>query len=989
VTVTTVQTTGSDAAPPEVATGTPSALADDLRGLIPADRVLTRPIDLIRYASDASLYRLIPQAVVLAADPTEVAALFAYSREHRLPMTFRSAGTSLSGQSQTDGILVEVRRFFDWFEVLEDGAAVLAGPGVIAGRVNAALTRHGRKLGPDPASVNAATIGGIVANNSSGMCCGITDNAYQTMRSIEFVLPSGTRIDTAEPGAEEAFTASEPVLAATLADLRHRLLDDPELTTTLRRKYAVKNTTGYGLNALLDHQTPLAIFGHLLVGSEGTLGFIAKVVLETVPDLRHRATALAMFPTITDACEAVGAFREAGAAAVELLDRASLRAVADRPGVPPGLAELPAGTAALLVELRTADAASLSDSTAVAQSAVESAVTGMHTVGGVEFSTDRMRQREYWAVREGLFTSVGAARPTGTSVVLEDVTFPPDRLAEGAAALAALFVAHGYDDAVLFGHAKEGNLHFLLTPRFGDPAEIDRYAGFMRAMVDLVAVEFGGSLKGEHGTGRNMAPFVLTEWGPTATAMMKTIKQAADPDGMLNPGVILSDDPDSFLYHLKSAPTIEAEADRCIECGYCERVCPSRDLTTTPRQRIVIRREMVRQLAVGTSASTAMADALARDIGYDVRDTCAGDGLCAMACPVDIDTGALVKRLRATDHPAAEHRLANTAAKHWGTAERLTRTALDAAATAARVSSPGVVSGATSAIRRLTGDLLVPHWTPATPSAAPPLPDTEAAGAVAVYFPACVNRMFGPPGGDDEVAAPQALVALAERAGKPVWIPLDVAGACCTTPWVSKGYPGGAATMAAITLDRAWAWTEQGRLPLVTDASSCANGLADLGPLLDEDRRRRFDALTILDSIDFVHDTLLPGLLGRDDWERSDDPIIVHATCSVQHAHNVDRLLGIVGVVTTNVLTPAAGSCCGFAGDRGFWRPELTASATSALARELRAYEAEEGPVADRVSSNRPCEIGLSDGTGATFGSYLRLVEERTRPLTNDGGEAT
>lgn len=973
---TTAPRPGSDAAPQEFAAGTPAALADDLRELVAADRVLTRPIDLIRYASDASLYRLIPKVVVLAADATEVAALFAYSRAHRVPMTFRSAGTSLSGQSQTDGILVEVRRHFDWFDVLEDGAAVAAGPGVIAGRVNAALARHGRKLGPDPASVNAATIGGIVANNSSGMCCGITDNAYQTMRSIEFVLPSGTRIDTAEPDAEESFAASEPALTLTLARLRRQVLDDPELSAKLQRKYAVKNTTGYGLNALLDHHTPLAIFSHLLVGSEGTLGFIAKVVLETVPDLAHRATALAMFATIRDACEAVAAFRQVGAVAVELLDRACLQAVADRPGVPSGLADLPAGTAALLVELRTPSVGALTVATAAAQAAT----AGMPVVGKVEFTTDVVRQREYWAVREGLFTSVGAARPTGTSVVLEDVTFPPARLADGIAALAALFAGHGYRDAVVFGHAKEGNLHFLLTPRFDEPAAIDRYAGFMRALVDLVAVEFGGSLKGEHGTGRNMAPFVLTEWGPVATSMMRTIKQAADPDGMLNPGVILSDDPDSFLDHLKSTPTIEVEADRCIECGYCERVCPSRDLTTTPRQRIVIRREMVRQLAVGTTGSSAMAEALARDIGYDVRDTCAGDGLCELACPVDIDTGALVKRLRTTDHPAPEHRLANAAAKRWATAERLTRTALQAASAAARVGSPAAVSGATSAVRRLTGDLVVPNWTPATPSAAPALPGTEPAGAVAVYFPACVNRMFGPPGGEAELSAPQALVALAARAEAPVWIPPDVAGACCTTPWVSKGYPAGAATMAAITLDRAWEWTRKGRLPLVTDASSCAHGLADLGPLLDEDRRRRFDAITILDSIDFVHDTVLPALVERGGWTRSDDAIVVHATCSVQHAHNVDRLLAVVGAVTTRVVTPAAGSCCGFAGDRGFWRPELTASATAVLALELGDYEDEHGPVADRVASNRPCEIGLSDGTGSVFGSYLRLLEERTRP---------
>ena len=599
--------------------------------------------------------------------------------------------------------------------------------------------------------------------------------------------------------------------------------------------------------------------------------------------------------------------------------------------------------------------------------------------GPAEFTTDRARQRAYWAVREGLFTSVGAARPSGTSVVLEDVTFPPDALAQGVADLTDLFAEHGYDDAVVFGHAKEGNLHFLLTPRFDDPAEVARYADFMRAMVQLVAVRHGGSLKGEHGTGRNMAPFVATEWGAKAVGMMRRIKAAADPGGMLNPGVVLSEDPDSFLHHLKSAPTIEPEADRCIECGYCERVCPSRDLTTTPRQRIVIRREMVRQLDAGTPAAAGVAAALGRDIGYDVRDTCAGDGLCELACPVDIDTGALVKKLRATDHAAAEHRLATAAVQHWATAERLTRTALGAARASARLASAGAVTGATSALRALTGDLLVPHWTANTPGPAPALPSTTPQNVVAVYFPACVNRMFGPPDGTG-LSTPGALVTLAERAGRPVWIPPDVAGACCTTPWVSKGYPAGARAMAALTLDRAWRWTEAGRLPLVTDASSCAQGLHELAPLLDDARRRQFQSLTVLDSVDFVHDELLPRLTPI--VSPDEGAVVLHATCSVQHAGNTERLTAVLTAVCGEVRTPAPGSCCGFAGDRGFWRPELTASATAPLARAIDVQDAADsaGAATDFVASNRPCEIGLSDGTGRTFRSYLSLLEERTRP---------
>jgi D-lactate dehydrogenase len=934
----------ADAAPAVVAAGTPAGMAADLRRLVAPERVLTRPIDLIRFASDASLYRLIPQAVVLAADAGEVAALLRYGRTAGIPITFRSAGTSLSGQSQSSGILVEVRRFFDGFTVLDGGLRVRARPGTIAARVNTALARFDRKLGPDPASINAATIGGIVANNSSGMCCGVTDNSYRTLESLTFVLASGTRIDTAAADAEQAFAEAEPELAAGLLRLRQHLRADTDLAAQVRRKHQVKNTTGYGLNALLDHDTPLSIFAHLLVGSEGTLGFIAEVVLRTVPARSHRATALPLFDSLDAACAAVGVFRYAGAQAVELLDRASLQAVADRPGVPAGLAALPPGAAALLVEVRASDATELGADLAAVESAA-TGLTGLLASAPVTFTRDAKAQRRLWAVREGLFTSVGAARPSGSSVVLEDVTFPPARLADGVRDLSALLRDHGYTDAVVFGHAKDGNLHFLVTPRFDEPAEVDRYAGFMAAMAELVAVRYGGSLKGEHGTGRNIAPFVPTEWGAPAVALMREIKRLADPDGVLNPGVILTDDPRAHLTHLKGAPSIEPEADRCIECGYCERVCPSRDLTTTPRQRIVVRRELARQASLAGGAGTPVGDALRRDFDYDVRDTCAGDGLCEIACPVDIDTGALVKRFRHDDHPRSERRLAAAAARHWAAAESVTRSALRLGLMAADRTSDERVAGLTAMLRRLTRGLLVPQWLDATPPPAPPLPrSTRRDEARAVYLPACVNRMFGPDPGAG-LPTPDALVTLASRAGATEWIPPDVAGVCCGTPWVSKGYPEGAAVMARRTVAAAWRWTDGGRLPVVTDASSCALGLRELPAHLDGADRDRGDQLRFVDSIDYVHDELLPGLRGR--LDRSTRPhrpnrssVAVHATCSVQHAQNTEALLAIAHALADEVVTPAAGSCCGFAGDRGFWRPELTESATAPLARELAEHEA-------------------------------------------------
>jgi D-lactate dehydrogenase len=947
--------------------GTPPDLAAQLRRIVAPERVLTRPLDLVAFASDASLYRLMPLAVVLAASADEVAALFRLSHRIGVPLTFRAAGTSLSGQAQGNGILVEVKRHFTGWQVLDQGAQVRVRPGSLAGAVNSSLARHGRKLGPDPASLAAATVGGILANNSSGMCCGIAHNSYRTLEHISFVLPSGTMIDTSRADAEHAFATSEPDLAAGLLKARADLLADTSLHERIRRKHAIKNTTGYGLNALLDYDTPLSMFAHLLVGSEGTLAFISEAVVNTVPVDPYRATAFALFPDLATGCAAVDTLRTADASAIELLDRASLAAVADRPGVPAGLADLPPTAAALLVDLTAPEAATLTDRVARA----EESLRNISTLSPVHFTTDAALQDEYWRVRSGLFTSVGAARPPGTAVVLEDVAFPPADLAAGVADLERLHERHGYP-AVIFGHARDGNLHFLLTPAFGVAGEVERYAAFMADLTQLVGVTYEGSLKAEHGTGRNMAPFVRTEWGDAAYALMRRIKDLADPTGLLGPGVLLNDDPQAHVSMLKSVPLVDPLVDRCIECGYCERVCPSRDLTVTPRQRIVILRELAR--LDRQPATEALTSAITRDATYAVRDTCAGDGLCELACPVDIDTGKLVKALRAKAHPRVEHDAANRAARSWATAERMSRSALRLARRTSAVASPGLLNSLTRALRRVTGDLVVPEYLDDTPAPAPPLPATTKDGAVAVYLPACVTRMFGP-GERAGLPVPDSMVTLARRAGRPVWIPDDVVGTCCGTVWESKGFPEGAATMAAIVAERAWRWTDGGRLPLLTDASSCALAFGDLATHLDPENAQHWQRIRVLDSISFVTTELLPHLGDRLARRPKLATVAVHATCAVQHAGDVDTLTALVAQVADTVLLPGAGNCCGFAGDRGFWRPELSESATAPIRTALDATP----PADDHVCTNRPCEIGLSHGTGRQFRSVLALLEERTR----------
>ncbi len=929
------------------------------------ERVLDRPIDRIAFASDASFYRLIPKAVVLAQTVDEVASLFRLARETKVPVTLRAAGTSLSGQAVTDGLLVEVARHWRTVKVEDGGKRFRVQPGVIGSSVNNALRPWRVKMGPDPASINTCTMGGILSNNSSGMCCGVTQNAYHTLESLTFLLPSGTRIDTAAPDADARFREAEPALWQGILDLKAKLEADPALVARIRSKYRMKNTTGYSLNAFLDFETPVEIFRNLLVGAEGTLAFIAEAVLSTVPDLPVKYTGLLLFPTMHVACAAIVPLRDSGAKALELLDRASLRSVESQPGVPASIRTVPEGAAALLVEYQAAEESERKGLEAIAAATV----APLALLESARFTHDATEQALLWKVRQGTFPSVGAARRSGTTVLIEDVAFPIEHLADAAVDLTKLFGKHGYPEAILFGHAKDGNLHFVITQSFNDQAAVDQYARLIEDVVELVVKKYDGALKAEHGTGRNMAPFVETEWGPEAYAVMKRLKELCDPDGILNPGVILNPDPRCHLKDVKPMPTVEEEVDKCIECGYCEPKCPSRELTLTPRQRIVLRREMTHLEKTGESAP--LLASLEADFPYAAVDTCAVDGLCATACPVSIDTGQLTKRLRKASHSLRAKKIALGLARRFATIEPAMRMGLRAGHLFSSIFGAGGMAGVTRAIRAVVGQPF-PQWSAEMPHAAKAArPTTAKDGAAAVYFPACISRTMGAlPGEPDETSLMEAFVAVATRAGAPVWIPDDVEGTCCGVPFSSKGYAEANAFTVNRAVERFWAWSDGGRLPVVVDTSPCTYGVRTCRPQLTPENQAKFDELTILDGIEFTHDTLLPKLAAK----RKAGPVALHPVCSLTKMNLGAKLEGIARFCSDDVLVPLSAGCCAFAGDRGFLHPELTASATKHEAVEVKAKGCQE-----HLSSSRTCEIGMTRATGEVYRSYMFLLERVTR----------
>ncbi len=936
-------------------------------------QVKTRAIDLHANAHDASHFLLIPQAVVVPTSPAEVGRLLQASAAQGVPLTFRSGGTSLSGQAVTDGVLLDVRRNFREMEVLDGGARVRVQPGVTVRAVNARLARFGRKFGPDPASEAACTIGGVIANNSSGMNCGTMDNTYRTLESVTVVLPSGTVIDTGAADADARLRALEPELHQGLARLGRRVAADPASVATIRRQFSMKNTMGYGLNSLLDFERPVDMLAHLIVGSEGTLGFIAEAVFRTVPALKHASTGLLIFPDLYAANAALPALVAAGAATLELMDALSLkvgRSLADTPAVVRDLDVR--DHAALLVEY----SADTPERLEALRGGGDGILGSLGLSAPADFSTDPGRRAQLWHLRKGLYASVAGARPQGTTALLEDIVVPVPQLGRTCAALIGLFAKYRYEDSVIFGHAKDGNIHFMLTDGFASTEQLERYSAFTEDMVDLVLGE-GGSLKAEHGTGRVMAPYVRRQYGDELYAVMREVKRLFDPRGMLNPGVILDEDPQAHLRHIKTAPAVAEEVDRCVSCGYCEPVCPSKDLTLTPRQRIVTLRAIEQARLDGDTALVAQ---LERDYGYESVQSCAVDGMCQTACPVGINTGSLVKRLRLEDAGRTANTVWQAAAEHWGGVTKGAGLALTVVAKA-KSAAPAVAGPLIGAPNRLARAVLgadtVPLHSAELPGGGPARKrPTPAAAPEAVYFPACVQTMFGPAGSSSATGGAHgrgrgvqySFEQLCVRAGITLLVPDGIDGLCCGTPWSSKGLAAGQETMRAKTLAALRAATKDGELPVICDASSCTEGL--LATIESEPLVAGRRPLLVLDAVAFAAERILPQL---PDYQKLES-LALHPTCSSTRLGLGPALTAVAGAVAGRVEVPETWGCCAFAGDRGMLHPELTASATRKQAAEVAAMGA-----TAHASCNRTCELGMTRATGSEYQHVLELLEERTR----------
>ncbi len=931
-------------------------MTNALAAFMPAKRVIADPLRTLAYGTDASFYRLIPKLVLKIESEAEMARVLQLARVHGTPVTFRAAGTSVSGQAISDSVLLMLGDGWQDLEVNADGTQIRLQPGVIGGRANRTLAPFHRKLGPDPASINICTVGGIAANNSSGMCCVTAQDSYHTMVSARLILADGTLLDTGDVASRAAFAETHRSMLAAIDALARRARANKALAERIRKKFEIRNTCGYMLNALIDFEDPIDILQHLMIGSEGTLGFIAGITYRTIEDPPFKANTLALFPDIATACEAATRVKQAPVAAVELMDRASLRSVENKPGMPDYLKRLASEAASLLIDTRAVDTAGLKGQI----EAIQGALSPLATLRPLQFTAQSEEYARLWRIRQGLYPSVGAMRATGTSVVTEDIVFPLATLAPAITELRQLLRKHAYNEAIILGHALEGNLHFIFTEDFTRSGEVDRYRRFMDEFTGMVIDKYDGSLKGEHGTGRNMAPFVEREWGREAYELMRELKAILDPDNILNPGVILNDDREIHLKNLKPLAPVDPAVDKCIECGFCELTCPSNALTLTPRQRIVTLREIARLQASGEDQGRRQE--LQRLYDYQGIDTCAGDGLCALSCPVEIDTGNMMRSLRARRLHGSQHKTADWLARHFAVTCKATRATLAAAHGAHALLGDSIMQALGGSAHKLSGGR-IPKWNRYLPMPArlPVLRNHvgNERGRV-TYFPSCVSRTLGPARGDPQAdALPVRTESLLGKAGYAVIYPDNLDGLCCGLAFDSKGASAQADAKLREVEGALLRASRDGTDAIVSDTSPCSLRL----------KQTLAAKLKVLDVTEFIHDQLL----GRLALQPLTGIVALHATCSVRKMNLGAKLIAIAEACAEKVVVPEGVDCCGWAGDKGFSQPELNASALRKLRQQL-PEDCRAG-----YSSSRTCEIGLSLHSERYYRSIVYLVDSASR----------
>lgn len=894
-----------------------------LRKFLTKKQIITDELYRYAYSTDASVYRIVPEIVLLIHNEIEVQSIIQLANQFEIPITFRAAGTSLSGQALGHKVLVVLAHgYFDEFSYDTNTKIVTIQPGIILDNVNKQLAKYNRKVGPDPASIATCKIGGVIANNSSGMCCGTTQNSYQTLAAMRLILADGSILDTNDSISLQHFQTNQQDLLSQLTTIRNEIINNTQLSDFIKHKFAIKNTSGYSLNAFLDFSNPIEILTHLLVGSEGTLGFVSSVSLHSIENHNYKAVNLIICKNPDAAVNLTIAIGDT-ASAIEFLDSKSLQSVAHIEDLQKFLPEIiQQDTCALLIELSSNNLDNLQKSISLLNNELTNIATIMKQSS---FLIDKTSYDLLWNVRKGTLPSIAAKRIKDSSVVIEDIAVNLHSMAELINDLQKLFIKYNYPEGAIFGHALAGNLHFVFTPSFASNEALQNYADFMQEFTYLVVNKYQGSLKAEHGSGRNISPFALLEWGQECYDLMWRIKNLLDPKGILNPDVKLTHNPNLHLENLKQIKPIDEQIDACMECGFCEPVCPSRKLTLTPRQRIIVSRKM----------ATLPKDELQnwqKTYAYAAIESCAITNMCQTRCPVGIDTGAYISKLKQATKEAAK-----TLPSHTKVIKHL-KEPLQFANNLSKIIGKNNLSLLSTQIHKVIP--IVPVYRKTTPKInQQPFVNSTTQSTKSVYLLAsCSSKLFV--GSND-------WQTLLERLGYQVKYLAKNEDLCCGQMYNSQGNIAHAKLKQQELLS-----TISNQELLLIDNSSCSKFIAQAS------------STQIIDINNFLLSTI-----DKTKLIKKYNKLALHIDCSTQKLGLSEELRQLLSFCANEVIEPLGIACCGFAGDKGFKLPELNQSSLDNLAKQVK--ECDIG-----VSFNPNCCIGLNDMSDVQYTSLAKVILE-------------
>jgi glycolate oxidase len=477
--------------------------------------VLTDDASLVRYAQDMNHYCIRPALVAVPRDEEDVVAIVEYARRTGTPLTPRGAGSDLSGASVGKGIVVLFR---DMRSVLDrKGARVTVQPGAVFSTVDQSLSGARLRIPYDPSSRAFCTIGGNVATKASGIRSLKYGSVDRCLRSLRFVCPEHGIVDTAE--------GLPPSLEGKIDDLRARLWRDASVAQLYWQRGRLKTSSGYNLRAFYDHSDPADVVTHLLTGSVGTLGMFTRIELEAVHLPKERTLYIPFFRSLGEAATAALEIRRFGPSALELMDEYGTNVLAEEHAVP-----VPRDCKAVLMAEFDSD---LEEADRRMREAM-----GHHALSA-HVERDARKEEELWAVREGMLLRI-KRELEGEDALLpsfsDDLAVPAGRLPEFIADIERLFAREGMR-VVVYGHAGEGNVH--IRPQIAKEGAKDT----MRRVADecfTLAFKYGGTITGEHGSGRNRSKYLRAEWGETVYGYFQEVKRLFDPGDVLNPGVFFT-----------------------------------------------------------------------------------------------------------------------------------------------------------------------------------------------------------------------------------------------------------------------------------------------------------------------------------------------------------------------------------------------------------------------------------------------------------------